>query len=157
VNPAIHAPRYEHTQRAPLVWLLLAISIAFATAAILAPEPAVTVVHGFVALLVLGFAPCFAHLTVRDEGEDEGPESGSRDRRGVPVMNCTKCETEMVRGRVGKGDPLHLRFVPDDHRAFVRDYAPVIAYACPECGSIQLATDPASLAGTMNAGAAKPT
>jgi hypothetical protein len=64
-------------------------------------------------------------------------------------MNCSKCDAEMVDGFVGKDAPLHLRFVPSDHSAFVRDYARVMARACPECGCVQLATDPERLRRTL--------
>jgi len=51
----------------------------------------------------------------------------------------------MVAGHVGKEPPLHLRFVPDDSKVFVWDYARVVAHACPLCGSVQFTVDPEAL------------
>ncbi len=70
MNLAIHAPRYEHTQRGPLSFLLICIALAFTTSAILVPVAAVSIAHGGVAALVLVLAFCFRGLTLRDEGEE---------------------------------------------------------------------------------------
>lgn len=67
-------------------------------------------------------------------------------------MKCSCCDARMVEGRVGKGRPLNIRFVPRDHKLFVWDYADVVAHACPKCGRIQLAVDPEALNSTVKKG-----
>ena len=67
-------------------------------------------------------------------------------------MRCTRCDVRMVAGHVGKESPLNLRFGPRDRKFFVWDYAGVVAHACPQCGSIQLALDPETLKSTIKKG-----
>ena len=65
-------------------------------------------------------------------------------------MRCPRCSAQMVEGHVGKGEPLNMRFVPDDTKFFVWDYARVVAHACPLCGGVQFAVDPNKLAVTRS-------
>jgi hypothetical protein len=61
---------YQHTQRAPLHWLLLlpvAALAGFAWAC--RAEPALVLILASVAVLLLLVSLCFGYLTVRDEGD----------------------------------------------------------------------------------------
>lgn len=63
-------------------------------------------------------------------------------------MKCSKCETEMIEGIIGKEPPFHLRFVPGNKPVVVLDYAGVAAHGCPKCGYVELSVDAERLRAT---------
>ncbi len=102
--------RYDHTQRGPLCYLLAAIAAGFAATAIFVPHPAVTVVHAVLAVVVFAAAFCFAHLTVRDEGEQLAIRFGPVPlfARTIPYAEITGVE----RARSDILDGLGIHWVP---------------------------------------------
>lgn len=101
---------YSHTQRAPLGYLLGLLALAFAASALLVPHPVVNAAHAGVAVLVLFFAFCFGHLTVRDEGECLAVRYGPLHvfRKRVRYADITKVE----RGRSKLVDGWGIHWLP---------------------------------------------
>lgn len=89
---------YEHTQRAPLHWLLsLPAAILLATAWLNRGQPLTALILGAVAVIVLGIGCCFQHLTIRDEGESLAVRYGP-----LPIFRTRIAYADIARAQRGR-------------------------------------------------------
>lgn len=103
--------QYDHTQHAPLHYLLWAIALGQLVAAcFLLDQPFVAGVLGFGAAVVALFAACFMYLNVQDEGDRLAIRYGP-----LPLFRKSLSYDEITEARAGRStviDGLGIHFVP---------------------------------------------
>jgi hypothetical protein len=88
-------PRYSHTQKAPLCWLVYALAVVFLALGWFAPDaPPLPWLFPPIGLLMLVVAASLHHLTVEDQGDVLSVRFGPIPlfRRTVPYSDIVKVE-----------------------------------------------------------------
>jgi len=88
---------YQHTQRAPLCWLLYGISAVLFAVAYTSGGNAIVYVFIPVAILMLVLGGSFHHLTVADEIDQLAIQFGP-----LPLFRKTICYEEIVEVEIGR-------------------------------------------------------
>ena len=103
--------QYQHTQYAPLHYLMWSIALGQAIAAcLLVHRPIVALVLITSAAIVALFAACFMHLTIQDEGESLAIRFGPLPlfRKTIPYTDIS----DVAAGRSTLIDGWGIHYVP---------------------------------------------